>query len=140
MTASNDHTPTQPNEGPGAPTEMSANDQRTMGMLAHVIPLAAMYLSAGTLGFVASIVMYVLAKDRGAFVAHHARNSLNVQLTTLGAYLVAIVLAITIIGIPVAIVVALAALIGSTVIHIIAAIRAINGEWYAPPLTIQFIK
>ncbi|WP_068396254.1 DUF4870 domain-containing protein [Kribbia dieselivorans] len=145
--------PQQPTPNPGAvpppgaapvgatpPTEMAPGDQKTMGMLAHLIPLAAMYLSAGTLGFVASIVMWALTKDRGAFVAHHARNSLNVQLTTLIAYVVAVVLAFTIILIPVSIVLALVALVASTVIHIIAAIKAANGEWYRPPLMLELIK
>jgi hypothetical protein len=53
-----------------------------MGTLAHAIPLVAMVVSAGFLGFVASLVLYVMYKDRGPFARENAANSLNIQITT----------------------------------------------------------
>ena len=66
---------TRPQQPPISPSE-----ERTWGMLSHVVPLAAMVLSAGTLGFVGSLVIYLLYKDRGPFVRRQAANSLNIQI------------------------------------------------------------
>ena len=35
----------------------------------------------GLLGFVGSLVVYLLYKERGDFVRRHAANSLNIQIT-----------------------------------------------------------
>ena len=43
-------------------------------MVAHVVPLAATVLSAGTLGFVGSLVVFLLYKDRGPFVRQQRRQ------------------------------------------------------------------
>ena len=62
---------------------LTPKDERTLGMLAHLVPLIFFVLSAGTLGFIASIVFYIMYKDRGPFVRAHAANLLNVQIITL---------------------------------------------------------
>jgi uncharacterized Tic20 family protein len=122
------------------PNPMSPTEERTMGMVAHAGALAATILSGGTLGFVVALVIYLIYKDRGPFVHHHAANALNVQI--LGAILVigGILLTITvigaIIGIPMIVVGGLYVLI----VHIIGAIKANNGEWWNPPMTPQFVK
>ncbi len=46
------------------PGAVSPSEERTMGMLAHAIPLVAMVVSAGVLGFVASLGLYLIYKDR----------------------------------------------------------------------------
>ena len=40
-----------------------------------------MVLSAGFLGFLGSLAVYIIYKDRGPFVRAHAANSVNVQIT-----------------------------------------------------------
>ena len=69
-----------------------------MGTLSHAIPLVAMVVSAGTLGFVASLVLYVIYKDRGPFVRENAVNSLNIQITTGIVLLISIPLMFVLIG------------------------------------------
>ena len=81
-----------------APDLLTPEQQRTNGMLAHLAPAIALPLSAGTLGFVASLVVYLMYKDRGDFVRQHAANSLNVQIITAILLLVSTALMLVLIG------------------------------------------
>ena len=115
---------------------LSPQDQRNYGMLAHLAPAIAIPLSAGTLGFVASLVVYLMYKDRGDFVRAHAVNSLNVQIVTAIGLILSTLLMVILIGFityPLICVVAV-------VIHVIGAVKANNGEWWTPPLTPQLVK
>ena len=62
------------------PSPLSPTDERTWGMAAHGIALAVTVFSAGFLSFVAALVTYLVVRDRGPFVRHHAANALNVQI------------------------------------------------------------
>lgn len=129
--------PAQQTPPPGyAPTPMSPTEERNLGMIAHLVPAVLLPLSAGTLGFVGSLIIYLIYKDRGPFVRAHAANSLNVQIITAIALLLSSVLMIVLVGFllyPLVIVVA-------TVIHVLGAVKANNGEWWTPPLTPQLVK
>lgn len=130
-------TPPPKTPPPGyAPTPMSPTEERNLGMIAHLVPAVLLPLSAGTLGFVGSLIIYLIYKDRGPFVRAHAANSLNVQIITAIALLLSSVLMIVLVGFllyPLVIVVA-------TVIHVLGAVKANNGEWWTPPLTPQLVK
>jgi uncharacterized Tic20 family protein len=115
---------------------MTPAQERTWATLAHVVPLVAMVLSAGVLGFVGSLVIYLVARDRGPFVRQHAANSLNIQIVTGIVYLVSIPLMFVLVGF----VTWGLALLFAVVVHIIAATRANAGQWYDPPLTPSFVK
>ena len=117
------------------PGAMSPAEERTMGMLAHVIPLVAMVVSAGTLGFLASLVLYFIYKDRGPFVRENAVNSLNVQITTGIVLLISIPLMLILVGF----LTFLAALVVAFVLHLIGAVKANRGEWWRPPLTLRLV-
>ena len=121
----------------GAPRQtVSPEQERTLGALAHGIPLVAMVVSAGTLGFVASLVLYLMYKDRGPFVRAHAANSLNVQIVTGIVLLVSIPLMLLLVGF----VTFAAALVVAFVLHLMGAIKANSGEWWNPPLTPRFVR
>ncbi|WP_377643329.1 DUF4870 domain-containing protein [Oryzobacter terrae] len=119
---------------------LNPNEERTWGMLSHVVGGAAMVLSGGFLGFVGSLVIYLMYKDRGPFVRAHAANSLNVQITAAIGFLVGWLLTITIIGAIIGIPILIAVFIWAVVVHIIGAVKANNGEWWTPPMTPSFIK
>ena len=106
-----------------------------MGTLAHAIPLVAMVLSAGTLGFVASLILFLIYKDKGPFVRENAANSLNIQITTGIVLLVSIPLMFVLIGF----LTFAAALVVAFVLHLIGLIRANRGEWWRPPLTLRLV-
>jgi uncharacterized protein len=115
---------------------MNPSDERTWGMVSHLIPLAALVLSAGALSFVASLVTYLVVRDRGPFVRHHAANALNVQIIAGIVMLVSLPLMFVLIGF----VTFAAAWVFAVVVHVIGAVKANNGEWYQPALTPQFVK
>lgn len=130
--------------GPAAPGQMTAygqqalapEQQRQWGMFAHLVPLIAMVLSAGLLGFVGSLIIYVMYKDRGDFVRSHAANSLNVQIMTGIVLLVSFPLMLILVGFATYAL----ALVFAFVLHVLGAIRANNGELWDPPLTPKFVK
>ena len=126
----------QPQGGGRPPQPMSQQDEKTWATQTHVISGVAMVVSAGTLGFIASLVIYLVYRDRGPFVRAHAANAVNVQLTALIGLILSGILMIVLVGFftyPLIVV-------GAVVIHAIAAMRANNGEWYDPPFTIRFVR
>lgn len=118
------------------PGTVSPAEERTMGTLAHGIPLVAMVVSAGLLGFVASLVLFLMYKDRGPFARENLANSLNIQITTGIVLLVSLPLMLVLVGFltyGIAIVVAF-------VLHLVGALKANRGEWWRPPLTPRFVS
>jgi uncharacterized Tic20 family protein len=115
---------------------MSQQEEKTWATLTHVISGVAMVVSAGTLGFVASLVIYLVYRDRGPFVRAHAANAVNVQLTALIGLIVSGILMVVLVGFITYPIVVVAAV----VLHAIAAMRANAGEWYDPPFTIRFVR
>jgi len=117
------------------PGSVSPSEERTMGMLAHAIPLVAMVVSAGVLGFVASLVLYFVYKDRGPFARENAANSLNVQITTGIVLLISIPLMLVLVGF----VTYALALVFAFVLHLIGALKANSGQWWRPPFTLRLV-
>ncbi|WP_404382019.1 DUF4870 domain-containing protein [Knoellia locipacati] len=136
--------PSYQQPGPAYPAQATAYgqqvldpaQQRQWGMLSHLIPLIAMVLSAGLLGFVGSLIIYVMYKDRGAFVRQHAANSLNIQIMTGIVLLISFPLMLVLVGF----VTYFIALAIAFVLHIIGALRANEGQQWNPPLTPSFVK
>lgn len=120
----------------GAPSgAVSPAEERTTGMLAHAIPLVAMVVSVGTLGFIASLVLYFVYKDKGAFVRENAANSLNIQITMGIVMLVSLPLMLVLVGF----VTFLAAIVVAFVLHLVGAMKANRGEWWKPPVTLNLV-
>ncbi len=107
------------------PDILPTSDEKTMSILSHVLTLVA--------GFIAPLIVYLIKKDQSTFIAYHARESLNFQITVL---VIIIILAITVIGILLIWLVGLIAL----VFVIIATIKASEGNLYRYPFTFRFIK
>ena len=83
---------------PVAPAPMLESEARTWAMLAHIIAAAAMVMSAGTIAFVAPLVIWLMFKDRSALVGYHGKQNLNLQITTLVFLAGATVIGIVTIG------------------------------------------
>lgn len=129
-----------------APQAMSPQDERTWGALSHAGAVVAMICSAGFLGFVASIAVFVVYKDRGPFVRAHAANSINLQITMFVWLVVTgvlyVVLGVVTLGIGFFVLWPLfwvpAVIAG--ILHVVGAVKAYNGEWWNPPFTPQFVR
>lgn len=111
---------------------MVAQQERQWGMLAHVIPLAVNLFTG--FGWVAALVMYFAYKDRSRFVAFHALQAAFVSLVVAVLWIIAVILAFTIVGLVVAVPLGIILAIAPLVYTVIAAIRANEGQWYAIPI------
>lgn len=107
------------------PAVPPTSDEKTLALISHVITLVSQ--------FIAPLIIYLLKKDESSFVAAHAKESLNFQLTVL---IVIIILVISVIGWLLLWVVGLYTL----ALVIVATIRASEGKLYRYPFTIRFIK
>ncbi len=126
----------------GAPASdaLTPQAEKQVGALAHAVGAGAYVLSAGTLGFVAALVMYIVFRDRGPFVRANLANALNVQIMTGIVTVIAWLLIVTLLGAIVGVPLLLAAGAYCVVVHIIGAVKALNGEWWKPPFTPDFVK
>lgn len=115
---------------------ISPGQERTWGTLAHALPLIAMVLSAGALGFVGSLVIFLIYKDRGPFVRANAANSLNIQIITGIILLVSLPLMLLLVGF----VTYGLALLFAFVLHVIGAVKANRGAWWDPPFVPRFVR
>ncbi len=128
--------PNAPMYGPPTGAALSPADERLWGMLAHLLTLIVAVLSSGFLGFVAALVIYLVYKDRSAYVRRHAANALNVQIAVLIGAVISFVLMFVLIGF-----LTIAAVgIWALVIHIMGAVKANNGELWDPPLTPRLVS
>ena len=101
------------------------SDERTLAILAHILNLV--------FPLFAPLVIYLIKKDESKFVAYHAKESLNFQITLL---IVVIILMITIVGILLLWLVGIASL----VLTIVATIKTSDGNLYRYPFNFRLIK
>lgn len=93
---------------------------------------------AGFLGvpIILPLIVYLAMKNESAYVAENARESLNFHLSWLIYSLCCIPLTFVLIGVPLLILLGLAAI----VLAIIAAVKAADGGCYRYPLTLRLVK
>ncbi len=129
MTTPPPHHPPQPPYGAYAPVPpMRPEDEKLWATLTH---LSGIFLS-----FVGPLIAYLVLRDRGPFVRAHTAAALNFQLTMLIAIVASSILIIVIIGFFTLI----ATYVLIVVIGILGAVKANQGQWYTPPLTIRFVS
>ena len=114
-----------------APTE----NERTWGMLAHLSALAGLVipLIGNVLG---PLVVSIARSDQSAFVAAHAKEALNFNISvTLAAVLCALLMLVFI-----GILLGSALFIAWLVMTLIAAIKASEGAAYRYPFSLRLVK
>ena len=107
------------------PVSTPGSDERTLAILCHVLTLFFWLFPP--------LIIYLVKKNESAFVAAHARESLNFQITMT---IIAIVLCLTIVGILLLWVLGIIVL----VLVIVATIKASENKLYHYPMTIRLIK
>jgi uncharacterized protein len=114
-------------------------DERTWGMLAHLLSFVAAYIA---LGFVAPLLVLVIKGPSPGFIREHATESLNFQLSTLIWVAVAGAVAMMTLGIGLLAVIPAAALYGVfyVVVVILGGLAANQGRSFRYPLTIRLVK
>ena len=88
------------------------------------------------LGIVRPLIVYLVKKDESEVIRYHAKEALNFQLSLLLYSLGSMLLVFILIGVPMLIILGVAAL----VLSIVAAIRGSEGRNYRYPLTIRFVS
>ena len=119
---------TAPQYAAAAPAPLSDSDQRLWATLAHIGPII--------IGFVAPLVIWLVYKDRGRYVADQAKEALNFQITVTIAATISSILIFAFIGI----VLLPAVLIVALVLMIMAAIAANKGEAYRYPVSLRLVN
>jgi uncharacterized protein len=121
-----------PSTAPGAaPTE----NERTWGMLAHLSALVGLLfpLVGNILG---PLLVWLTRRDSSAFIAAHAKEALNFNITVTLAGVVCLFLALIFIGL----LLGTALFIAWLVMTLVAAIRASEGVLYHYPLSLRLVK
>ena len=113
-------------------------DDRTMGMLVHLLALLT--------GFLGTLILWLIKKDQSRFVDHHGKEAINFQLTILiyvfGLMALGIVAGLVTLGLGLFLIFPLMFVIsiGAFILEIMACLAANRGEWHRYPMTIRFIK
>jgi len=117
------------------PVPMTPADQRTWAIASHLSPLLASFV--GGLTFLGPLILYIIFKDRGPFIRHHAAEALNFQLTMWIGLLISIPLIFVFF---LGFVTASAIVVAMLVFHILGAVAASEGREYHYPLSIHFVS
>ena len=117
----------------GAP-ELLSSDERTFAMLGHLSAFAGLVVPFGNV--LGPLAVWLAKRDASDFVADHALESLNFQITMTIASLVAVVLCFVLIGFVLLPVLGIAWL----VLTISAGLKANDGKRYAYPFTLRLVS
>jgi hypothetical protein len=120
-----------PGIGPGLGV---SQDDKTLALIAHLGTLAGFIFPFGNV--IAPLVVWLVKKDQSRFVAVHALESLNFQISITIYAVVTVALCFIFIGL----LVLPALIIFQLIVIILAAIKASNGEYYRYPLCIRVIS
>lgn len=131
MTDPNSQSPDPNSPPPAAPVPAAApltpEQDIQWGSFAHL---------GGVLGFLPSLIIWLVFKDRGAFTNTEAKEALNFQITLIFGYLISAILIIVFIGA----ILWWAVWIVGVVFSIIAFLQAKDGKHYRYPFAIRLIK
>lgn len=112
----------------------ATKDERTLAMFSHLLGFAGYVVPFGNL--IGPLVVWQVKKDESAYVAAHAKEALNFQISTTIYALACAALALCLIGIPLL----LALVVFEIVVMVTAAIRANEGAEYRYPLCIRLVS
>jgi len=121
-------------------TQMPSQSSRNTATFAHLSLLISALLSLGILVFVGPLVLYFIAKDNDPFARRAAAAAFNFAVGLAVGAFAAVVIAFTLILLPVAVVLGCVILILSVVCPILGAVRASKGQDYKYPFSLNILK
>ena len=118
---------------PVPPAGTVSRDERTWGMLAHLSALAGMIVPFGNV--IAPFLIWRARRDESVFVADHAKEALNFNLSVLIGVAACYILTWLLVGL------LLLAVLGVTwfVLTLRAAVRASEGHSYRYPFALRLV-
>ena len=121
------------------PDSLPRAEDRTWAIGAHLASVAG-WVGVPMGHILAPLLVWLIKRDESEYVRIQALESLNFQISmTLYAFAAGI-LAITIVGLVIAIPLFIAIIIGDVIYTIIGALAASRGESYRYPLTIRLLR
>lgn len=111
---------------------------RNWAMVTHLSALVSAGL--GGLIFLGPLLVWLVKKDEDRYVAHHATEALNFNLSMTLYAVLGVLLVFTIVGIPITILMAIIGFPLWFIASIVAAVRAQRGEGFRYPLTIRLVR
>jgi uncharacterized Tic20 family protein len=112
---------------PAAAAPLSPTEDKQWASFAHL---------GGIIGFLPSLIIWLVFKDRGAFTNTEAKEALNFQITILIAYIVGSILSLVLIGF----FISLAAWVVAIIFSILGFLKAKDGTAYRYPFALRLIK
>ena len=116
---------TPPAAAPAAP--LGEAEDRQWASFAHL---------GGIIGFLPSLIIWLVFKDRGSFTNTEAKEALNFQITILIAYIVGSILSVIIVSF----LITLAAWVVAILFSIFGFLKAKDGVAYRYPFALRLIK
>lgn len=113
---------------------MTKSDEKLWATLSHLSGLVGAVIPF--CNAIAPLIIWLMYKDKSAFVEKEAKKSLNFQISITIYIVVSSLLTFVVIGAPLLV----AVVIFDVVCVIMAAIKTNNGEDYRYPLSLQLIK
>ncbi|WP_062313618.1 DUF4870 domain-containing protein [Demequina rhizosphaerae] len=120
--------PPPPPQQPYAPQPMTQNDERLWAMLAH--------LGIILFGFLPPLIIWLIFRERSAFVDDQGKEALNFSILTTIAYIVGSILTVVFIGYLIIFAVGILVL----VLCIMAGVAAYRGDRYRYPFNWRIVK
>ncbi|MBL7754480.1 MAG: DUF4870 domain-containing protein [Chitinophagaceae bacterium] len=105
-----------------------SSDERTFAIIAHALGVVTSFLGP--------MVIYLMKKDESPYVADHARESLNFQITMLIGYVISMFLKILLIGFVLPWVLSVINL----VLIIVAVLKASENKLYRYPINWRIVQ
>jgi uncharacterized protein len=125
-------------DGPNSPAPTEAvptENERTWGMLAHLSALTGLVVPL--LGIVLGpLLVWLVRRDESAFVAGHAKEALNFNISVLLGALACMLLMLVFVGF----LFGTALFIAWLVLMLVAAIKASEGHAYRYPFALRLVK
>ncbi|WP_067515548.1 DUF4870 domain-containing protein [Endozoicomonas ascidiicola] len=112
-------------------------DDKNMAVLSHLLPLFGFMVPG--LSIVIPLLIWLWKRDSSPYIEHHARESLNFQITLALLIAVWVALKLMLVGfllLPLVPIIAIVVLI----FMVRAAMKAGNGEFYRYPMTLRLVN
>ncbi len=118
-------------------------EERTFGMLVQLAALV-LFVVPSFGNIIGPLVVWLLKKDQSAWIDRQGKKALNFQISiviyTLVAFVLMFILVLTVVGIPLAVFLALGLVFFWLAMVVIASVKVQNGEDFNYPLSIPFIQ
>ncbi|WP_369066805.1 DUF4870 domain-containing protein [Kocuria carniphila] len=116
------------------------NDEKTVAILTHLSGPIAAIISVGWLGFLGPLIVWFIYKDKSPFLRAASAGAFNFNVTLWIINVIGWICIFTVILFPVGLVLIAAYWVLLLVCHIVAAVRANNGEVYRYPMQLPILR